>query len=71
VGMATASDRSFIAITGLRLSASGSAPTIPHRRLSGVRNEAATFALCYGPEDCSPSIGKDFYYRAFTPKGRP
>ena len=36
VGMVTAYDRSFVTITGLRRSASGSAPTEPHRRFSGV-----------------------------------
>lgn len=28
-------------------------------------NEAASFALCYGPEDCSPFTEKGFYIRAF------
>jgi len=38
-----------------------------HRRFSGGQfNEAAKFALCCGPMDCSPFIGKDFYFRAFT-----
>ena len=32
----------------------------------GRCNEAAKFALCCGPEDCSPFTGKDFYARAFT-----
>ena len=29
--------------------------------------EAAKFALCYGPESCSPFTDKDFYIRAFIP----
>jgi hypothetical protein len=29
-------------------------------------NEAATFALCYGPVSCSLSTGKSFYSRAFA-----
>jgi hypothetical protein len=32
----------------------------------GRCNEAAKFASCCGPEDCSPFTGKDFYARAFT-----
>ena len=46
-------------------------PQIPIADSQGLRNEAATFALCYGPEDCLPSIGKDFYDQASTPSGRP
>jgi len=42
----------------------------PQLRLFGSRrprNEAAPFALCYGPEDCSPFTEKGFYIRAFIP----
>jgi hypothetical protein len=42
----------------------------PRIRLIGSRrrrNEAAPFALCYGPEDCSPCTEKGFYIRAFIP----
>jgi hypothetical protein len=45
-------------------------PQDPIADSQGLRHEAATFALCYGPEDCWPSIGKDFYDQAFTPSGR-
>jgi hypothetical protein len=31
-----------------------------------LRNEAAKFALCYGPESCKPFTGKDIYDRAFA-----
>jgi hypothetical protein len=34
-------------------------------------NEAATFALCYGPVSCSLFTGKSFYSRAFTLRGHP
>ena len=33
----------------------------------GSCNEAAKFALCYGPESCSPFTNKGFYIRAFVP----
>ena len=46
-------------------------PQCPIADSQGRCNEAATFALCYGPEDCWPSIGKDVYDQAFTPAGRP
>ena len=32
----------------------------------GSCNEAAKFALCYGPKACSPFTDKDFYAQAFT-----
>jgi hypothetical protein len=32
-------------------------------------NEAATFALCYGPVSCLLFTGKSFYFRAFAPWG--
>ena len=44
---------------------------VPIADSQGLCNEAATFASCYGPEDCWPSIGKDFYGQAFIPAGRP
>jgi len=39
--------------------------------LGWLRNEAATFALCYGPVSCLLFTGKSFYFRAFTPRGHP
>ena len=47
----------------------GSASAVLHasRFTRGLRNEAATFALCYGPESCLPFTDKDFYIRAFVP----
>ncbi len=39
----------------------------PRRFPRGMCNEAATFALCYGPVSCLPFTGKGFYFRAFTP----
>jgi len=40
------------------------------RQLSSRRpvNEAAPFALCYGPETCLPFTDKGFYIRAFVPQ---
>ena len=44
----------------------------PPLRFPGGRcNEAATFALCYGPVSCLPYTGKGFYFRAFTTQGHP
>ena len=44
----------------------------PPLRFPGGRcNEAATFALCYGPVSCLPYTGKGFYFRAFTTRGHP
>jgi hypothetical protein len=37
----------------------------------GMCNEAATFALCYGPVSCLPYTGKGFYFRAFASRGHP
>jgi hypothetical protein len=52
----------------LRRSMNVSASAIT-RQLSSRRpvNEAAPFALCYGPETRSPFTDKDFYIRAFIP----
>ena len=38
----------------------------PRRFSRGLCNEAAKFALCYGPVSCSPFTGKNLYFRAFT-----
>lgn len=61
-----ACDCSFTARTGLNHLCTGLAPAAPRRRFSRRwRNEAAKFALCYGPQSCSPFTDKDFYFRAF------
>jgi len=49
VGCAIAPDCCFIAHTSLRHFRSGSAPTAPQIRIMWRVNEAASFALCYGP----------------------
>ena len=36
----------------------------------GVCNEAASFALCYGPLGLLAPPGQDFYFRAFIPEDR-
>jgi hypothetical protein len=36
----------------------------------GVCNEAASFALCYGPLGLLAPPGQDFYFRAFIPENR-
>ena len=44
----------------------------PSRRFSdGLRYEAATFALCYGPVSCWLFTDKNFYFRAFAPWSHP
>jgi hypothetical protein len=61
-----ACDCSFTARTGLDHLRTGSAPATLRRRFSRKScNEAAKFALCYGPQSCSPFTDKDFYFRAF------
>jgi len=64
-----ACDCSFTTRTGLNHLCTGLAPACPRRRFSHEeRNEAAKFALCYGPQSCLPFTDKDFYFRAFTSK---
>jgi hypothetical protein len=43
----------------------------PHPVLGWLRNEAATFASCYGPVSCTLFTGKSFYFRAFATQGHP
>ena len=60
-------DCCYTACSGFHLLRRGSANVNHARWFShGSRNEAAKFALCYGPMDCSPHSSKDFYFRAFT-----
>jgi hypothetical protein len=58
----------FTVGTGLRHLCKGSASTVPARFGTGAgkRNEAARFALCYGPKSCLPFTDKGFYIRAFA-----
>ena len=53
---------------GLRPSVRGSAPASPTQNSvhAWLRNEAAEFALCCGPELRSPFTDKDFYIGAFA-----
>src|ERR1019366_5761841 len=58
----------FTVGTGLRRLCKGSASTVPTRFGTGAgkRNEAARFALCYGPKGCLPPTDRGFYFRAFA-----
>ena len=58
----------FTVGSGLRHLCKGSASTVPTRFGTGAgkRNEAARFALCYGPKDCLPPTDRGFYFRAFA-----
>ena len=57
----------FTNCSGLRPIRTGSASASPRSPVPArSRNEAAKFALCYGPKICWPFTGKDFYVRAFT-----
>ena len=42
-----------------------------HRTTRGRSHDAATFALCYGPEPCLPRSGRDVYCRACRRLGHP
>jgi hypothetical protein len=74
-GELVTSPQLFANSTGLPRLHTGSAPPIPrHRLLPSQDHDAATFALCYGPQDCSPPCADptqvaladgDFYTPAF------
>jgi hypothetical protein len=55
----------FTVHAGLRHLRTGSASTGPHASVPVWScNEAARFALCYGPKDCLPRTDQGFYARA-------
>ncbi len=71
VDCAIAHDCYFIAHTSLRHFRIGSASTCPQNPVHcGVCNEAASFALCYGPSGLLAPPGQDFYFRAFISGNR-
>jgi len=71
VDCAIAHDCYFIAHTSLRHFRIGSASTCPQNPVHcGVCNEAASFALCYGPSGLLAPPGQDFYFRAFISEDR-
>jgi len=58
----------FTVRSSLRPLCTGSASAGSHQSVRvWLRNEAAEFALCCGPESRSPFTDKDFYFRAFIP----
>ena len=65
----TAADGCYFAVRGsLRPICTGSASAGSRKSVRAwLRNEAAEFALCCGPESCWPFTDKDFYFRAFIP----
>jgi len=60
-----ASDCFFIVYTSLRNLCNGSTSISPQNPVSWRDNEAAKFALCYGPRALIAQPGQDFYFRAF------
>ena len=70
VDCAIAPDCCFIAHTSLRHFRTGSAPTCPQNPVHcGVCNEAASFALCYGPSGLLAPPRPGLLLSSFHPRG--